>query len=662
MTETILICSCERTMPLQEPAAATLGAAVVCDHQLCGAGLGKLRAALAAGGPVTVGCTFMQPLFEAEAEEAGFAGALRFADVREQAGWSDEAAAAGPKTAALLAGAAVPAPPVALAPLASQGVALILGRDETAVEAGRRLAEALDVTVLLERPGEIAPPARADFPVLRGAVRAAAGWLGAFTLTVDDYAAPAPSSRGALRWGPARDGAQSRCDLILDLRGGPGLFPAGLRAGYLRADPGDPAAVARAVAEAAGLVGEFDRPRYVSFDAGLCAHSRSRKTGCTRCLDLCPAGAIAPAGDTVAIDPNICAGCGQCAGACPTGAASYALPPADTLAARLRAMLGAYAAAGGRDAAVLVHDLDHGAPLIAALAHHGPGLPARVIPLAVNETTALGPELVAAAVAYGAGSVAVLGRARPRHDPAGLRAALALANAALEGWGYGRPALLVETDDPDALRAALDALPAGPARPAPSRFLPPAKKRALLTTAFEEAHRVAPAPVESLPMPAGAPFGGVALKADACTLCLACVSACPAGALSDNPEAPMLRFSEKLCVQCGLCEATCPEDAIAIVPRLDIAAWGRERAVLKEEPPFPCVRCGKPFGVRSGIEKVKATLSAHWMFAGPEGAERARSLEMCEDCRVQTAAAAGFDPTGERHVRTTEDWLRERDG
>src|SRR4030095_13301642 len=151
--------------------------------------------------------------------------------------------------------------------------------------------------------------------------------------------------------GPPRNGAVSRCDIFIDLSAGPSLFPAAdLRDGYLRADPGDPVAVMRTVLKARDLTGTFDKPRYVTFTEDLCAHSRSRIVGCTRCLDLCPTGAIAPAGDHVTIDAYICAGCGQCAAVCPTGAAGYALPPADTLMRKLRALLTAYRDAGGSDA------------------------------------------------------------------------------------------------------------------------------------------------------------------------------------------------------------------------------------------------------------------------------------------------------------------------
>ena len=116
----------------------------------------------------------------------------------------------------------------------------------------------------------------------------------------------------------------------------------------------------RAVLKARDLVGSFDKPKYINFTAELCAHSRSKLTGCHRCLDLCPTGAITPDGDHVRISAEICAGCGQCAAACPTGAASYALPPADTLLHKLRAMLLTYHEAGGSKPIVLFHDGQHG--------------------------------------------------------------------------------------------------------------------------------------------------------------------------------------------------------------------------------------------------------------------------------------------------------------
>jgi ferredoxin len=130
----------------------------------------------------------------------------------------------------------------------------------------------------------------------------------------------------------------------------------------------------------------------------------------------------------------------------------------------------------------------------------------------------------------------------------------------------------------------------------------------------------------------------------------------------DNPERPMLRFSEDACVQCGLCQATCPEKVITLRPQLDFSAATAATRVLKQEEPFHCIRCGKPFGVRSTIERVTAKLEGrHWMFKG--SADRLDVIKMCEDCRVAAVTEQDFDPYGapRPNARTTEDYLRERE-
>jgi ferredoxin len=658
---TILVCSCEDTMPLDTGAIerGCRGATVATAHQLCRVELERLRAATASGA-VTVGCTQEAPLFVAVAGER----AIALANVRETAGWSADAAAAGPKMAALLAIAAEPMPEVPFVTLSSEGVALIYGRDETAIEAGTLLADHLDVTVLITKPQDLAPPRVTEFPVVKGTIKSAKGHLGAFEIVVDDYAQPAPSSRGALAFGAPRDGAVSRCDLLLDLSGGAPLFTASdLRDGYLRANPGDPAAVLRAVLKARDLVGTFDKPRYITFTEDLCAHSRSKIVGCHRCLDLCPAGAITPAGNHVAIDAQVCAGCGQCAAACPTGAAAYALPPADALMRKLRLMLSTYREAGGRHPIVLLHDGDHGTALIDALARHGDGLPAHVLPLAVNELTQVGLETIAAAFAYGASALRLLLRARPRHDIEGLRQTLALAEPILAGLGFGEGrAAAIETDDPDTLGAVLRSIAVQAPAPRPASFAPVGGKRDVMRLALRELQRAAPAPADIVALPAGAPFGAVEINVEGCTLCLSCVSACPTGALSADNERPMLRFTEDACVQCGLCKATCPEKVISLTSQLDFRAATALPRVLKQEEPFACVRCGKPFGVKSTIERVAAKLEGkHWMFKG--SARRLDVIKMCEECRVSVVAEEDFDPYGKPRppVRTTEDYLRERD-
>jgi ferredoxin len=662
----ILICSCEDTMPLDVGAVhrGCRGNTVTAARQLCGAEIDRFKTIAGAGAPLTIGCTQEAPAFIEAAAATGRTRPIQYANIRETAGWSKDAAKAGPKMAALLAAANESLPDVPVISLETEGVILIYGRGEEAVEAGNLLKDYLDVTVLIKPPATITPRSVNDFPVVTGAIRAATGHLGEFDLMVDAFAQPTPSSRAVLSFGPARDGARSRCDIILDLSGEATLFPsADLRAGYLRADPESPAAVLKAVLKARDLVGAFEKPRYVAFDPLLCAHSRSHIVGCTRCLEVCPAGAIAPAGDHVAIDANICAGCGQCATVCPSGAATYALPPSDALMRKLRAMLNAYREAGGENAIVLVHDDEHGAPLTDALARFGDGLPAQVLPFAVNEVTQIGLEVVAAAFAYGASAMRLMLRARPRHDVAGLRKTVALAEAILGGLGFGADRIAtIETDDPDALGMAMRAIPLMSGAPRPASFIPIGGQPGLVRFALQELHLAAPDPVDVVPLPEQAPFGSVKVDVEGCTLCLSCVSACPTGALRDDPDIPTLRFVERACVQCGLCKATCPEKVITLEPRFDFRTASALAIVIKEEEPFCCVRCGKPFGVKSAIERVVAKLqNSHWMYKGSPN--RLDVIQMCENCRVAFVSEEAFDPYGapNRSVRTTDDYLRERD-
>jgi ferredoxin len=329
---------------------------------------------------------------------------------------------------------------------------------------------------------------------------------------------------------------------------------------------------------------------------------------------------------------------------------------------KLRALLLAYREAGGMHAVVLLHDEPHGAPLIDALTRVGEGLPAHVLPFSVNEVTQIGLEAVAALFAYGASAVRALLPARPR-DLAGLSATIALAEPILAGLGFGEGRIAtIETDDPDLLAAALREIAAMPGAPRPASFLPVGDKRGVLRFALRELRRAAPEPADLIPLPAGAPFGAVEVDAAGCTLCLSCVSVCPTGALTDDKERPMLRFAEEACVQCGLCEATCPEKVITLKPQLNFRQGAEGVRVLKEEEPFRCIRCRKPFGVKSTIERVAAKLAdKHWMFK--DSPERLDLIKMCEDCRVAFVTEKEFDPYGAPPpVRTTADYLRERDG
>jgi ferredoxin len=138
-------------------------------------------------------------------------------------------------------------------------------------------------------------------------------------------------------------------------------------------------------------------------------------------------------------------------------------------------------------------------------------------------------------------------------------------------------------------------------------------------------------PQREIALPAGAPFGTIAVNRDTCTMCLACVGACPEGAILDHQEAPRLSFIESKCVQCGLCAATCPERAITLTPRLSLAPEARQPRVINEAVIFKCITCGKPLGTEKMVANMLAKLAGHSMFSAPGALDR---LKMCADCRV----------------------------
>src|ERR1700733_15415705 len=99
-----VICSCEDTMPLDAQAArrGCCGADITTARQLCGSELDRFRSLAATAAPLIVGCMQEMALFSDVAAQSGRESPISYANLRETAGWSHDAANAGPKMAALL--------------------------------------------------------------------------------------------------------------------------------------------------------------------------------------------------------------------------------------------------------------------------------------------------------------------------------------------------------------------------------------------------------------------------------------------------------------------------------------------------------------------------------------------------------------------------------
>jgi ferredoxin len=197
----------------------------------------------------------------------------------------------------------------------------------------------------------------------------------------------------------------------------------------------------------------------------------------------------------------------------------------------------------------------------------------------------------------------------------------------LTALGYGAGHLrLIETPDIASLEAAVWSLPADATAPPAATFNLSNEKRTTLDFVFEHLLRHARTPREDISLARGAPFGVVAVDKQKCTLCMACVGACPESALLDSKERPQLKFIERNCVQCGLCEKTCPEDAITLSPRLLLAKQAKAEIVLNEAEIFACTKCGKPFATKQMIDNMLGRLTSHSMFSEPGALVSTRCL------------------------------------
>lgn len=676
MTQTkILVCGCEPSAPSMNGEIERLkaeGMDFVPIQRACRDNVVE-TAKYAESGPCVMGCTQEASVFQNVSNLADDFQTINLRGILRGQGTTNKIQLAASLAAKAAYSNAYKADPVPAVLFRSHGHLAVVSDDDFGFELASTASSGLDVEFLVRNANSLTLSGSRAIQVAAVEVTQVQGYLGSFTLKVkksnpvdtelctrcgacvevcptqsisaDSFTinldscdksgacVKACGSFQAISFADLDQVSERNCELLIDCTE-KGLF-ADRQAplGYWHVGRSH-ALLAQAMLEAVQMVGEFEKPKFFSYSESLCAHSRSEKLGCNNCIETCSTKAISSAGKGIQVNPQLCLGCGTCTAVCPTGAIQYAYSPVVSIGTALKVALKVFKDNGGQSAEIVLHQKDmpsnwlEQAKRVASIQGTNNTTSNTLIPIELHHGASMGPDLWLSAVAYGAQRVSVvLTPEEHKHYFSALHGQADWVNEVFKALGLGPRIRILSTGSSHELFGSkseqLTAIPQ-------ASFAMADNKRARMEFAFEHllAHASAQ-PEQAIPLPKGTPFGAVLVNKDKCTLCLSCTGACPSSALIDNPLEPQLRFIERNCVQCGLCETTCPENAIQLVPQLNLMASAKAKQVLNESQPFHCIKCAKPFGTKHMIESMLNRLAGHSMFQ-----DNANRLKMCADCRV----------------------------
>ncbi len=654
----IFLCSCLNSIKIDNSKLLnTNDSQIVTARELCGAESNFLHK-IDKNKNVIIACTQEKKFFK-EKLQNDIDKKLKFINIRELAGWTNKDQYLTPKILSMLYSKINTKDfyPHYI-DMHSQGRITIIGEEDNAYETAIKLADRLDVTLILIKNPNIILTEERNFNIYKGSSINIKGYFGNFQISISEKKVLNPSSRENLQFLDT-DGDEILADIVIDMsNAGPNISNYKKLKGYFYVEPTNILKLYSIMFDVTGLIGGFQKPKYIDFNKDLCAHSRNKQIGCSKCLDVCPTSAIKSIDHNISINSYICAGCGNCSASCPTEAITYQHPPTEVSYMQIRNLLTTYLSLRGLDPSILFYTKETGFNVISAIARLDNGLDSSILPFELDGLGQISAELLWMCYSLGAYNINILIGKKDEDISTSLNQEIVIAETLLKYLDYKFSITLIEDSDPFLVAKTLNDSLSLKTTKKNANFLPIGGKRKAGNMAITYLKENSKKKINIIPLPKKSPYGAVNVSKSKCTLCLACIGVCPSGALADDKDSPILSFKESLCIQCSLCVNTCPENALELIPQLNFEPEAKNFKIINQEEPFKCISCNKPFGVKSSINKTIVKLKEHSMFVN--NTEALNRLKMCDNCRVvdQFNSDSFKDKNTRKKPRTTDDYKK----
>jgi Indolepyruvate ferredoxin oxidoreductase, alpha and beta subunits len=195
-----------------------------------------------------------------------------------------------------------------------------------------------------------------------------------------------------------------------------------------------------------------------------------------------------------------------------------------------------YLMAGGKNPEIILHDSDFGNEMISMLSRHFSGLPSNLIPYELHSTGRIGHDLITSLIALGYEKIYILTDPKLASEHIHIPLQLNLAKSMIKGVvkSYSEDFVkIIDNNDPEKVSEIIYKNRNG-IKIKTKPFNPLGKPRGIVRVAMQSLQKESNKS-NVIQLPKGSPYGTLDVNLEKCTICLSCVSGCPASALQDNP-------------------------------------------------------------------------------------------------------------------------------